>query len=826
MYKRQIPYSEPIKPITSCIFPLTEVETKLWELKNRKRSEVISRQKYRLTDPIFSIKEYPFIETNMLVYKQSIRTTLSRGISHIKRYDFWKGLDLKKKYFDFEARWETDCSTMDAMSNELRSEEIEMKLKLKEEQELKEKKEKELEEEKNQTANRRRNRADFVDDDEMENVLLQIDPDYKHHQAAAIIPTQIINPLDKFTINFKDVNNLVTEKDKWASRILKDGVDTFTDNEHELFVDGYLMHPKKFGKISHHMGGLRTPEECVLHYYRTKKMVDYKSLLLEKNKKRKSTTAAKRRKKKGVLEENDSLLLDHDSDKEAVATAPEIRDDSTHRNDDTQEIVPVQNHVEETESPKKMEEIVVTKQSLLESRNILVQDPQLVHAPSATSQFSNDTINESDIEDEEKDATSPDFNDTVSDTHSKIVDDKTPHLTVDQSQIKEQEPIQPLGHDNSQSIENMDEINSHLDENGQKKKQKPNPDHKSSYWSVREAYAFPELLKEFGSQWSLISQKIGSKSTTMVRNYYQRNSAHFGWKLLVEDADNRRNAIRSGSVHQSQMLLQPEQMLPTLSSGIPPQQRPALHFFGNQSDLDHRYSQGAGTPTNPFHSEIGRDSFSVVTTPSTALPPPRLPSIQLQSHEPSFPLNVSQQQATNVPHMTPVPSSNVTNPLPTVTESGRTGSSTSAANVNSIQSILNADSKQSDSFHLPVFKPTEPALPSSNGDRVIIQGLSTLNHEPRTSSLSAILNPEVKQSTIHHPMTNMEVRRQITQPTGELPYQPLQTAIPSAMAPQGINFANDPLAALAAVASAPENMSSLLPNDNSNRGNAPPTSHN
>lgn len=113
--------------------------------------------------------------------------------------------------------------------------------------------------------------------------MCQIDPGYRFNKQAARIPTMITDTIKRRDIRFVDVNNLITDKDEWAMRLITDKIDTFTKEEHDSFIKGYLRFPKKFGKISDYMGKLRSPEECVLHYYRTKKIVDYKALIKKRN---------------------------------------------------------------------------------------------------------------------------------------------------------------------------------------------------------------------------------------------------------------------------------------------------------------------------------------------------------------------------------------------------------------------------------------------------------------------------------------------------------------------------------------------------------------
>lgn len=123
-------------------------------------------------------------------------------------------------------------------------------------------------------------------------------PMAKARRVAATIPDLIINPVQRHLVKFMDSNNFVFDKNKWADRINTDFTDTFTEREHDTFCEAFCQYPKKFGQVSQVMGGLRLSRECVLHYYMTKKVVNYKLLLAQY--KKKSKKQIRRRKKKSV----------------------------------------------------------------------------------------------------------------------------------------------------------------------------------------------------------------------------------------------------------------------------------------------------------------------------------------------------------------------------------------------------------------------------------------------------------------------------------------------------------------------------------------------
>lgn len=802
-HEPMVGYSVPMKPIGACIFPLSRAETKLWELKNRPREEIIKDQKYLLKNPIKSTSSYPFIQQNVLIHRQAVRPLLCQQISILKRYEYRKKLQLRKQFLENQETWETNCRHMDEMSREMRKEELERKEREELEEKERERQERETAERKASGSSRRRNRADFVDDTEIENVLLQIDPDYKHHQQAAEIPPMINAPVQRYAMKFKNVNNLVTDKNAWASRIMKDRIDTFTQDEHELFVEGYLTYPKKFGKISLFMGALRSPEECVMHYYGTKNSVDYKKLLNDRNKKRQKGAIAKRRKKKERSSEIDHEIPSMVSEAENAVEADE---EGEKKSADLEEQV--------CEKPsKQMQQVEIKVPSLPSESNAVVEEKpsDLIAAEAVNQQSTQDDaidvngeandLPRTNIETESTSALKRPHEDLEIETDagkSILEDNGTTYDIVAPEPSHDEGNMDAVvaGQENPDSYQSGAMQEEHL----HRKRQKSTGDHKSSYWSVKEANLFPELLKQFGSQWSLISDKLGTKSTTMVRNYYQRNAAQLGWKPVVEEADFKRNATSSGSVQQSQILIQAEQNSIPPVNGIPPQQRPALGFFSNQIASEKRMPYDVSTPPQPFIPDMNKDSFSQAFTPNNTLPPPRLPSIQLPG--------TTRTETKNTEVMASRASVSSASPVESLLSKNEKPLGFSS----SINSILNNPEKNEP------FSPSPAAYPPAqvpqiahllqnqqtsairpNIGSVMVQELqkssSSSPRERRSSSLSLLLNPESQkppQLAAANPKNNSTV-----------PVVGVPTSYPPvSQSPRGnFNFAMDPLGVLAAIAS-------------------------
>lgn len=188
-----------------------------------------------------------------------------------------------------------------------------------------------------QSGRRNRRHGDLVTTEaEFQEILKTLEneenesPIAKAKRVAATIPDLIVDPVMRDSFMFMDSNNFVFDKQKWADRVNTDFVDTFTEKEHDLFCEAYCQYPKKFGQVSQAMGGLRLSQECVLHYYMTKKAVNYKLLLSQY--KKKSKKAIRRRKKKSVVSATPSLdelgKLKEDTDTVDGAESGKMEDDS------------------------------------------------------------------------------------------------------------------------------------------------------------------------------------------------------------------------------------------------------------------------------------------------------------------------------------------------------------------------------------------------------------------------------------------------------------------------------------------------------------------
>ena len=94
---------------------------------------------------------------------------------------------------------------------------------------------------------------------------------------------------------YRDTNHRL--KSEWVLNTFsfERPVDNFTPEEHKIFTEQYMQFPKRFGQVAKALPG-RHYEDCVLHYYLTKKEANYKGQLLKKiNRKGKRTKQAPQR---------------------------------------------------------------------------------------------------------------------------------------------------------------------------------------------------------------------------------------------------------------------------------------------------------------------------------------------------------------------------------------------------------------------------------------------------------------------------------------------------------------------------------------------------
>ncbi|KAL2699289.1 hypothetical protein AAEP93_009264 [Penicillium crustosum] len=118
----------------------------------------------------------------------------------------------------------------------------------------------------------------------------------------AIIPN-MLEPREVKARIYKDVNNTI-ECDRALDVFgFVPPPNDFTPEEHIIFTDAFMAHPKRWGKIAESLPG-RNFQQCIVHYYLTKEEIKYKAKLNQRWSKRGKGT------RKGPRPKSNALIAD------------------------------------------------------------------------------------------------------------------------------------------------------------------------------------------------------------------------------------------------------------------------------------------------------------------------------------------------------------------------------------------------------------------------------------------------------------------------------------------------------------------------------------
>ncbi|KAK9372731.1 uncharacterized protein V1513DRAFT_224397 [Lipomyces chichibuensis] len=238
--------------------------------------------KYKLESPAKSISDYDFYSLNESSFKV-MRHVIMRQLQARRKQEYEKSRQLQIEYKELYDKWLISCRALDeeiaASSAKSKARELTRSSST----------DGNFDDDDDEAGVFRRpgrghHNADTVRSEaEFMEVLASLewedsrDPKNRAKLTSARIPNMIVDEDERNTV-YADSNNIVKNPNIPLRRLSTDGVDVFTEEEHRLFCEGYKLRPKQFGFIANHMGMIRTFEECVLHYYRTKKTVDYKTM--------------------------------------------------------------------------------------------------------------------------------------------------------------------------------------------------------------------------------------------------------------------------------------------------------------------------------------------------------------------------------------------------------------------------------------------------------------------------------------------------------------------------------------------------------------------
>jgi hypothetical protein len=496
--------------LDGCQFPQTEIDTRFADLVKEFEQKTVHDNgnylKYSLAKPIKNFNDFPFWRRNFQNF--SVKSnTLKDSLKHKQKSLTIKKVTLWKEYQDQYKVWQDEKIKMDQQLQVLHPPDDEMKREiessdLKKQQQFLPFEQSELPTKEVQfTSRRSRRHGDLVTTEaEFQEILENLsreqdeDPLVRAERLAAPIPDMILDPIERDYVKFMNSNNIVRDRKTWAERVKSDFFDNFSSQEHELFCEGFCLYPKQFGMIASHMGGLRTASDCVMHYYITKKAVNYKQLLAQFKKK----ASKKRGRGKQGRSRNPS-----------------------------QTQTPVSTPISEN-APSDFYDIVQDNYSTV---SLPIMESEM-----STEQIFTDTGRR-------KRAAAPEFKgDEIGQVKKKPKNKKEVNNGVVENEQMEAVVSEPNAEMEEKTVFESDETNQAVLSDNADSDSKEKRKTISSYWSITEANLFPDLLYKYGTKWTTIADELATKSATMVKNYFQRNAEKNDWNRIAAEADNRLKA--------------------------------------------------------------------------------------------------------------------------------------------------------------------------------------------------------------------------------------------------------------------------------------------
>ncbi|KAJ6185281.1 hypothetical protein N7519_006582 [Penicillium mononematosum] len=358
----------------------------------------------------------------------------------------------------------------------------------------------------------------------------------------AVIPN-MLEPREVKARIYKDVNNTIECNRALDVFGFVPPPNDFTPEEHVIFTDAFMAHPKRWGKIAEYLPG-RNFQQCIVHYYLTKEEIKYKAKLNKRWSKRGKGT------RKGPRPKSNALIADlgvvkpdfvgedeppavTDTGRPRRAAAPTFGDSTEaesapvgRRGQLGKDGEPVERsstrrggrgggtrggrRVKTTTQPDSKAQATVPQENLPP-----IVPPAPLH-PGSEMELVSDHVLEGyearERERSEKESVPP-----------------IPRGRVGRGRPKEGVYV-------FESTEVEQPLATKQLETGYGSLQP------TSYWSVPEQRDFPALLGHFGRDFEGISAWMKTKTTVMVKNFYQRrlDSGQKDFELILTDAEEKK----------------------------------------------------------------------------------------------------------------------------------------------------------------------------------------------------------------------------------------------------------------------------------------------
>ena len=779
--------------VKECIYPMNRIESKVWELKHASKEQRRKHLSYLRESRLKEISQYSFVDESFLIFRQADAYVLHHAFMEIKDILEEKKAKLTDQFVYLNKMWQKDCTNYDKqLEKTYDNDTSEKKPKV------------EIKQPtpppppaRTSSSRRSRHHGDSVRTEaEFMEILASLeqererDPLIRAQYGAASIPDMIMDPIEKYAFTrVLNTNNLISDKDAWASRVLSDPIDNFTAAEHAKFMDIYVNHPKKFGRISSELGGLRTSEECVLHYYKTKKTTNYKQLVANKNKRSKKKSS----KKKPSKSQTDNTATPDTSTAEIDQNKTSLSGNENTENELCEDF-------EKDLNGEGDVTVEVTAKDLQKSTEMVIEDAKLNGIQAAeedaegtgetdivenvetakNDEIVEDDDNATEIGIDEAEGTVPASVDIATGSKRKLFEEETVNKmqkvaeTVHSPSFIEHStaPVLPAEYGVDVAGQNPPltiKTEEDLDHDKRSRKTKNKDNHISSYWSVQDITTFPVLLRQYGSKWDTIAEKIGTKSATMVKNYYQRGLVdHPEWQTLIMMSSETEHAPSQLALPHHRLEAN-DQPFGSLPAQLPfPQAQPQQHGL---------------YPVQPLQVPANGPSMGYFLKPenaySTSFPRPQLGTVLPQesdevshtNHVPQFvPISqispVYSQYVESAPHMTSMPFQSVDHhPIP------------NSHRGHALSSILNASNTTTAPVHFPPITSGAPSfgnILNSNSGAPILEGGSESYAVGKLPRIMDLLNRDEPKSE------DINSGRMLAVPMAQ-PHQPFKPNIKNIM---------------------------------------------
>ncbi|KKK24294.1 hypothetical protein ARAM_006685 [Aspergillus rambellii] len=372
----------------------------------------------------------------------------------------------------------------------------------------------------------------------------------------AVIP-DMLDPREAKARIYKDTNNIVDPAQAMDVFAFLPPPNDFTPEEHEIFTDAFMAYPKKWGKIAEALPK-RDFRECIVHYYLTKEEIKYKAKLNKRWSRRGRAKRSARPKSNALMADLGVVKPDYDGEEEPTpvtdtgrprrAAAPTFGDSSADTEqsgngrrgnaarDGEQGEKPAgrrgprsgagtrggrrgkaaqqqQQQAPQTPQPEQLNPTIPAAATVVASSTTIVTPiPKTEILEPSVERASETAVRPKESTEREQIEAPPRaksgrgrqkegmyvFESTEPDSSTA-----TPTATTRQSEVNYSSP-QP-----------------------------------TSYWSVPEQRDFPLLLAHFGRDFEGISNFMKTKTTVMVKNYFQRriDSGQKDFEDIVADAE-------------------------------------------------------------------------------------------------------------------------------------------------------------------------------------------------------------------------------------------------------------------------------------------------